>query len=235
MNRIDGGDAGSRIAEKMKSITALVTLLIASIPLECAWADSEDMTFKSTDGLTLDGTFFAVDGGKRVVIFAHGAVFDKTSWFPQAEKLQAKGIAALTFNFRGYGKSEAGPKSNLKNDVLGAIAFAKTRDFAKIALVGGSMGGTAILDALNGLDDTSIDRVVLLAPAGGARLKKTEIDKLFLVAEGDSLRDRVKELHAASAEPKGLVVFPGSAHAQHVFKVPEGAAVEAKLLDFLAR
>ena len=218
----------------MKSITALAATLIASA--SPTWADFQEVRFRSVDGLMLDGSLFTVENADRVVIFAHGAVFDKTSWYPQAEKLQAMGVAALTFNFRGYGASDAGPRADLKNDVLGTIAFAKARGYTKIALVGGSMGGAAVLDALAAMDTSdNVDRVVLLAPAGGAPVKQADIDKLFLVADGDSLRDRVKAIHAASAEPKELEVFPGSAHAQHVFSAPEGSAVEAKILEFLSK
>jgi alpha-beta hydrolase superfamily lysophospholipase len=214
-----------------------VSIFIAlGIAAAQAWADFQEVTFKSTDGLTLDGSLFAVEGAQRVVIFAHGAVFDKTSWYPQAEKLRAMGVAALTFNFRGYGASEAGPRADLKNDVLGAIGFAKARGYTKIALVGGSMGGAAVLDAVDSIDAMDpIDRVVLLAPAGGAPAKREGVGKLFLVADGDPLRDGVTATHAASAEPKALVVFPGSAHAQHVFKTEQGAEVEAKIIEFLTK
>jgi alpha-beta hydrolase superfamily lysophospholipase len=212
----------------------LAILAFAIVASSSVWADSEEVTFEAEDGVTIDGTLFPADGAERVVIFAHGAVFDKASWYPQAEKLRAKGVAALPINFRGYGKSEAGPRSDLEKDVRGAIAFAKERGYSEIALVGGSMGGAAVLQALDGLADEAVDRAVLLAPAGGPPVKQTGIAKLFLVAEGDGLKPRVQSIHDASTDPKEIVVFSGSAHAQHVFKTGQGPSVEARILDFVS-
>ena len=82
-----------------------------------------------------------------VVIFAHGAIFNKESWYFLAEKLQQKGIASLSIDFSGYGKSKAGT-GGLPNDILGAVAYLKTKKYNKIAIVGGSMEGAAVLNAL---------------------------------------------------------------------------------------
>ena len=183
---------------------------------------SEPVSFTSAGGVELEGRLFEAEGATAGVVLAHMRPADQSSWFDYADTLADDGYRTLTFNFRGYGKSDTGSRSELKQDVLGAIAFAKVRGYTRIALVGGSMGGAAVLDALDAIDAADgVDRVVLLAPAGGAPVKQAEIDKLFIVADGDSLRDRVKAIHAASADPKELVVFPGSGGVKHLIEKAE--------------
>lgn len=193
--------------------------------------DFKEVTFETADGLTIDASLFPAEA-ERIVIFSHGAVFDKDSWYPLARKLKELKVAALPINHRGYGESEGRSRENLHLDVIAAVKFAKERGYSEVAVVGGSMGGAAVLNALAEME-AKPSRALLLAPAGGAPIEGAETRKLFLVAEGDGLRRRVEIVYENSDEPKRLIVFDGDAHAQHVFKTANGEGVEAEMLAFL--
>lgn len=118
-------------------------------------------------------------------------------------------------------------------DISGAVDFLEKKGFEQIALVGGSMGGTAILRALGRKVNPRIDKVALLAPAGGEAIKSRTIKKLFVVAEKDRFYSGVHTLYTASSEPKELKLYAGSAHAQHIFKTEYGADLANFIIYFL--
>ena len=80
---------------------------------------------------------------------------------------------------------------------------------------------------------TEIDRLILLAHApidnpGGLKGRK-----LFIVSEGDGLVSSVRSQHKAAPDPKKLIVLPGNAHAQHIFKTPQGDALMREMIAWL--
>ena len=58
--------------------------------------------------------------------------------------------------------------------------------------------------------------------------------KLFIVAGGDSVRSTVERQFRAARDPKELIVLPGSAHAQHIFRTGDAEALTGALLEWLA-
>lgn len=190
------------------------------------------VTFATDDGGTIGGSLF-VAKQNRAVVFAHGAAFNKESWYSLAERLQKEGITALAIDFRGYGNSRPGRTAELYRDLLGALGYLEKEGCQHISLVGGSMGGAAILRALGHTVDPRIESVILLAPAGGDPSKSTTVRKLFVVAEQDRFRATVSTLYDGSAEPKQLKVYSGSAHAQHLFKTEHGKDLTSLIVHFL--
>jgi pimeloyl-ACP methyl ester carboxylesterase len=190
------------------------------------------ITYQTEDGGTIEASFF--DGGKDLaVIFAHGAVFNKESWYFMAEKLQSKGVSSLSLDFRGYGNSKTGTTTNKAFDILGAIDYLKKEGFENIVLVGGSMGGAAILNALQIKTNTSIKKVVLLAPAGGEAVSSSSIEKLFIVSKNEGLFSKVEMLFNSSTQPKTLKIYEGSFHAQHMFKSSYADEIARLIIDFI--
>jgi predicted alpha/beta hydrolase family esterase len=182
----------------------------------------EVVEIKTETGIKFSAAFF--DGGKdKVVVFVPGAVFDKESWFFLAERLQRLNIASLSLD----GKT--------RDAVWAAVDLLKAKGFKHILLVGGSMGGSAVLDALEARTDESISGIILLAPAGGSPVKSPEINKLFIVSKEDRLGiySSVKALYVHSSEPKKFVEFDGSEHAQHLFKSPHKEALSTLIADFV--
>ena len=160
----------------------------------------------------------------QAVIFIPGAVFNKESWFFLAEHLQQMNIASLSLD----GKTQ--------DDVLAAINFLKNKDLNNITLVGGSMGGAAILGALEKRTDESVNKVIVLAPSGGNPVKSKKIKKLFIIVKEDRLGiyPNVKRLYKDSSEPKKIVEFEGSEHAQHLFKSSHKEKLSNLIVDFIS-
>lgn len=198
----------------------------------CAFAkEPEIVTFVTTDKAHIQGALFEAPGD-RAVIFAHGAVFDKESWYPLARRVQQAGTTALSIDFRGYGKS-TGPGRRSPEDIIAAVAFLRDHGYTDIALVGASMGGAIVLNALDTGPLPAVKRAILLAPAGGKPIASKDIDKLFIVSEGDGLRPTVERLYNESAQPKAIHRYPGDAHAQHLFDTDHAADLTKRIVAFL--
>lgn len=237
MIRTEGSGMLQRHCAIRSAAISGAALIATALTLPSAYA-AEDrfelVTFPTTDGGTIEAALFATEGD-RAAVFAHGAVFNKESWYPQAERLQKAGVTALSIDFRGYGNSKAGNAAEKYPDVLGAVAFLEAKGFEKIAVLGGSMGGAAVLRALAHSDSKAIVKAVLLAPAGGDPISSASISKLFIVSEGDRLSATVKRLHESSAEPKQLHLYSGNAHAQHLFKTEHAEDLTKRIVKFIAQ
>ena len=104
----------------------------------------EDVSFKSTDGLTLGGWWVPVVGSDKVVIQLHGHASSMDPDIQYLPTLHQHGYNVLMFDFRGHGRSQGNTVTIgylERRDVLGAIDFVKQKGFNKIALLGFSMGG----------------------------------------------------------------------------------------------
>ncbi|MFC4723222.1 alpha/beta hydrolase [Geojedonia litorea] len=194
--------------------------------------DFKLVSFSTQDDGIIEASFF--EGNKDLaVVFAHGAVFNKESWYFMADHLQSKGIASLCIDFRGYGNSKKGNTTNRAFDILSAVDYLKKEGYDSIALVGGSMGGAAILNALELEMDISLKKVILLAPAGGKAISSETIEKLIVVSEGEGLFKKVNQIFNESNPPKQLKTFKGSFHAQHLFKSEYRDELIKLITDFL--
>jgi dipeptidyl aminopeptidase/acylaminoacyl peptidase len=112
----------------------------------------EDITFPSSDGLTLRGWWIPFPGSDRAIIQLHG---HGGSMDPDIQYLPAwhhAGLNVLMFDFRGHGRSQGSVITFgylERRDVLGAIRFVKDiKRMRRVALVGFSLGGmVSILSA----------------------------------------------------------------------------------------
>jgi fermentation-respiration switch protein FrsA (DUF1100 family) len=120
-------------------------------PATSVAATYEDVSFKSTDGLTLKGWWFPVPSADRAVVVVHGRGANriKSSFNPQkiAQFLLANRYSVFLFDLRGHGESE-GVRYSLgqyePRDVVAAIDFAQKKagvDRKRVAIIGESMGG----------------------------------------------------------------------------------------------
>ena len=197
-------------------------IAITGVNLLQASGDYDVLQLKTASGNENSAAFFK-GTGDQVVIFVPGAVFDKESWFFLAEKLKKMHVSSLSLD----GKTP--------DSVLAAVNYLKKKGFKKIDLVGGSMGGAAVLGALGRQVDENINKVITLAPAGGDPIKNEKIQKLFIVSKQDSLGlyPEVKSLFNESSDPKKFAEIEGSAHAQHIFKGPHKAELTQLIVDFI--
>lgn len=191
----------------------------------------ELVKFNTGDGGEIEASLFSASNSKAVV-FAHGAIFNKESWYFLAEALQRKGITALSVDFRGYGNSTSGDTTKKMYDILGAISYLKEKGFTNINVVGASMGGAAVLAALNN-NSVPIAKAVLLAPAGGPAIISTATSKLFVVSESERMFSGVMAIYEASTAPKQIKVYPGNTHAQHLFKTDVSDELIELIISFI--
>ena len=87
-------------------VFVLVFCVVLSSPKAIA-QPYELLNFGTEDGGKIEASFFTA-GNTRAVILAHGAIFNKESWYFLAEAFQRKGVSALSIDFRGYGNSTSG-------------------------------------------------------------------------------------------------------------------------------
>ena len=120
-------------------------------PAASVAATFEDVSFKSTDGLTLKGWWFPVSSADRAVVVVHGRGANriKSDFDPQkiAQFLLASRYSVLLFDLRAHGESE-GLRYSLgqyePRDVVAAVDFAQKKagvDRKRVAVIGESMGG----------------------------------------------------------------------------------------------
>ena len=104
-------------------------------------------------------------------ILCHGMASDHRTMKPSAERLARMGVACLTFDFRGHGKSGGICDDNIVNDVIAARDYLSKRlevDPQRIALVGHSMGAVASVLAASRLDE--LKALVPISCASGATI-----------------------------------------------------------------
>jgi len=203
----------------------------------------EPVTFPTSDGGVLVGDLYGT--GERGLVLAHGGRFDKESWAKQAKAFAASGFRVLAFDFRGYGKSRgpghADPMSApLERDVLAAVRYLREAGARPVAIVGGSMGGSAGADAAALSDPGTIEAVVLIGSGGGRSPEKIPGRKLVIATKDDAdgsgtLRlPKIRASYEKMTMPKEILILDGSAHAQDIFGTPEGERVMREIIRFLS-
>ena len=107
------------------------------------------------------------------VVLAHGFSGTMDRLLPHAERFAAGGIAALVFDYRGFGESGGEPRQvvdlpSQQQDLRAAIAWARGRDDLdpdRVALWGNSLGGAHVISVA--ADDPGIAAVVAQVPFNG--------------------------------------------------------------------
>ncbi len=181
----------------------------------------ETFQFQSTaDGQTMKGHLYANAGPKRkVVILAHGDSEDQAAWTAFAQELQARGIAAVTFDFRGYGET-GGTKdpSKLGADLDVAVRYLKSQDWPLVYIAGSDIGGTAALKVAATAELAGVATISSLPSAAGldatADIAQIAEPKLFLAGGQDlAANTAVITMGNAAKDPKTTVAIQGaSAH-----------------------
>ena len=69
-------------------------------------------------------------------MLAHEFPKDQKAWTPFARELAARGVDALTFDFRGYGET-GGTKdvAKIDRDMESAVRFIRSRDYAQVYVI----------------------------------------------------------------------------------------------------
>jgi len=135
------------------------------------------VTFTTADGVTLAGTYYpAGKQGVPGVVLVHMVGGQQSDWVVLADLLQRSGLAVLTFDLRGHGKSGGSREwGKMTDDVAAAYRFLTSRpevDGTRVALVGASIGANLALNFAAG--EPAIKSLVLISPGLDYRGVKTE-------------------------------------------------------------
>jgi pimeloyl-ACP methyl ester carboxylesterase len=88
----------------------------------------------------------SIGTGHVAVILAHQVAGSLCQWWPYARSLAAAGFRVVAFDFDGFGASPAG-NGDYPGEVAAAARWAHHAGAGKVVLMGGSMGGTAVMVA----------------------------------------------------------------------------------------
>ena len=163
----------------------LITAMIAVMPVGIAYVQShtaragvpenrlgvpyEDVSFRSTDGLTLHGWYVPSRNGAAVIAFP-----GRNGPQDQARMLARHGYGVLVFDRRGEG-AQGQPNGwgwGGGRDVKGAIAFLQQRGIDRIGGIGLSVGGELMLQVA--AETPQLDAVV--SEGAGARTMGDELN-----------------------------------------------------------
>lgn len=185
-------------------------------------------TVKNEDGtdtvvrLDLEGR--AWGSGTDYVILGHMRPADMTSWFDFGRVLAEQGYTAIAFNFRGYGKSEAGENGEFAvgNDMRAAVDAALAEGAQRIYLIGASMGGTGAVAAAS---DRDIEAVVTLSAPdefegvnAAVLAERVESPMLLIAADADgTAADDASAIASGAKGETELVVLSGDQHGTNLF------------------
>jgi pimeloyl-ACP methyl ester carboxylesterase len=107
------------------------------------------VTLRTSDGVRLAATLWAPNHGEVACVVAHG--FTGSSRNPHVRRicrlLTAQGIDVLAPDFRGHGRSGGRGTAGADeiHDVAAAVAWLRAAGYPFVAVLGWSMGGTAVL------------------------------------------------------------------------------------------
>jgi uncharacterized protein len=213
-------------------------------------AGSKEITFTSSDGITLSGRLFGPEDATAGVVLAHMFPSDQSAWFDFAARLGERGYRVVTFNFRGYCPGgEAGCSEGEKTisamwqDVEGAVTALRDEGAARVGLVGASMGGTASLVAAS-QEGQDIDAVVTLsAPtsfeglaASPDVLAQVTAAKVFLAGHEDTAAaEAVDTLYAETLQPKRPVILTTGDHGTDILTGNQAGIASTEIIRWLER
>lgn len=248
-----GNDRGRRIGIATTAVAAAV-LMTSLVLIALGRMTGDDGPSTAPDGAEF--TTIPSDGGglaarlwtrqsERLAILLHGFAGDQHDWDDIIGPLQADleaPISVLTFDFRGHGDSDGENRDleGMSADVLAAIAFARSRGFTEIVLVGASMGGAAAIVAA--AEDPAIVGVIALsAPAELGDLDAAEAMSSMsapvglMAAKDDPSAAASLERLRDEAGPRAslAVIYPGSAHGIELVESDEARDRLARAIDGL--
>ena len=160
-------------------------------------------------------TALSVGTGRVAVILAHQVSGSLCQWWPYGRTLAAAGLRVVAFDFDGDGASPPGD-GNYPGEVVAAARWARQAGARKIILMGGSMGGTAVMVAAAHLGASITGVIDLSGPAVFAGMnalaaaKHVRVPVLFGYGVKDSaFAIDVRQVRAATASRDKPVVTVG--------------------------
>jgi len=177
--------------------------------------------------------------GESGVVIAYERNGSVCTWLPLAEVLVARRYRVALFDYSGI--------QTPQGDVALVAAQLRTEGVRRVFLVGGSLGGAAVMHG--GVEITPrVAGVVNVAgglPDGEALARRLRVPLLLVAARNDSILQDLdapaprwmNQLYraATSAPDRQLVLVPGTEHASQLFISPQAQPVEDAVVAFLDR
>jgi pimeloyl-ACP methyl ester carboxylesterase len=183
----------------------------------------------------------SVGTGPVAVILAHQVAGSLCQWWPYGRTLAAAGFRVVAFDFDGCGASPPGD-SDYPGEVAAAAGWARHAGAKKIILMGGSMGGTAVMVAAARLGGSAAGVIDLSGPAVFAGMnalaaaKRVHVPVLFgYGAKDTAFATGVRQVRAATASrDKPLVTVGDQTHGAALVDLTVGyAKVRQAVLRFI--
>jgi alpha-beta hydrolase superfamily lysophospholipase len=211
--------------------------------------------FQAADETSLNGVM--VGSGPAGVVLAHEYPADLCGSWPFADYLAKRGLRAFAIDLRCFGRSacpEGDARGRVVDDLAAAVAELRRRGVTRVALVGASMGGAAVLIAGTRIqppvaavvsvsgetDPTSLVGGIPLN--AGAATKQLTVPTMLVVATNDSyvsVQETRAMYQAVRSGDKRLEVLSGPFDGRHGWQLlndPAGGeftSVAAKVAAFL--
>jgi uncharacterized protein len=207
--RTEGNHAWRYARRGLLGVAAVVVLYTAILPIGFAYvtthtargvvpenefgAEYENVSFETSDGLTLKGWYVPSKNGAAVISFPGRAGSQRP-----ARMLARHGYGVLVFDRRGEGVSDGDPNAfgwNGDRDVKAAIDYLQTRadvDPDRIGGIGLSVGGEMMLEAA--AEDHDLRAIV--SEGAGARAYSDSMDEIEYEKSTDPVS---KLLYAANS------------------------------------
>jgi uncharacterized protein len=112
--------------------------------------DSEEVTFRSTDGVELKGWWVGAPGAKGTVVMVHGLNRSRIEMLRRAPFVHRAGWNALLFDLRHHGESGGEATTfgaHEREDVKAAVRLARERSPGPVVAWGVSLGGASVVFA----------------------------------------------------------------------------------------
>ena len=153
------------------SCVVVPTIVRLPHPTPALEGDERTIEIASDDGVVLRATYFPGEPGSPGVVLAHGRGDGRDRMLGWARDLNARGAHVIAYDSRGHAASDGAvvtfadrePRDVVR--VLEALGELSGVPTSSIAVMGVSMGGGAVLGALDTLDRRGVRRAVLFAPA----------------------------------------------------------------------
>jgi pimeloyl-ACP methyl ester carboxylesterase len=193
-------------------------------------------------GNTLAGV--VMGSGATGIVLSHQLSANLCQWAPAAKELVGNGYRVLLFDSGGFGASLDTDRL-ASDDVAEAAKVLRERGSSRIVLMGGSMGGAAVLVAATAITPPVTAVVAISSPAlitgldALAAAPKLSMPVLFLSAEFDvSFTRDAKSMHAAASGNAGAelhIIAGGTGHGVPLVSPAGDGEARATVAAFLAK
>jgi dienelactone hydrolase len=198
------------------------------------------VTFTGSDQAELAGTLYG--DGTTAVVLAPSYPGGQPGWASFGQAAAAKGLRALSFDFRGYGSSKGSRSAaDLPTDLEAAIQYLRDHHAQRIVLIGTGTGGSAAILVVG--KDPQVAGLVVISgqrAAEGLAISDTDltslkIPSLWLAARND-MTQNVEEMYGlAGSVRKDLWIYEGSSlNGTYIFEGADGPDLQRRLLEFIA-